>query len=258
MHQVLVYLLRTNEVSNYDLSKVTPEATANVISMLTFWWLQPLMILGAQRPLQPTDLYKMDEKRTAKVLSEKFELDWARRIAKCQEYNAKVAKGEIKLPLKQRLLSWRLGKEQKEKRWKQWCEKDGKRQPNFFWAALNIAGWRLWSAAVFRFFSDTLQTFSPLLLKHIVSFGTETYEAHAAGLPLPNIGRGIGLAFGLFLMQFLAAICQAQFFYRGGSSGVLIRGGLVVSLFDRSVDLSSKSRIENSNGKLVGFPIYRV
>lgn len=46
-----------------DEAEIIPLAHASFWSRLTFRWVSPLIRTGFRRPLQPTDLWKMDESR---------------------------------------------------------------------------------------------------------------------------------------------------------------------------------------------------
>lgn len=78
-------------------------------------------------------------------------------------------------------------------------------------------------------------------------------SAHLAGRNdlAPPVGRGVGLAFGLMALQLVASFCQHHFFYRSSSTGVLLRGGLITAIYDRSLRLTSRARTTLTNGKLV-------
>ncbi len=52
-------------------------------------------------------------------------------------------------------------------------------------------------------------------------------------------------------MQVLASLCQHHYFYRATSTGVLVRGGLITAIYDRSLRLTSRARTTLTNGKLV-------
>lgn len=65
------------------------------------------------------------------------------------------------------------------------------------------------------------------------------------------MGTGIGLAFALLAMQVLSSICQNHFFYRSTTTGVLLRGGLITAIYDRSLRLTTRARTTLTNGKLV-------
>ncbi|KAK9321278.1 P-loop containing nucleoside triphosphate hydrolase protein [Lipomyces orientalis] len=55
-----------------DVPKMTPEARANLISKLYFWWMNDLMKTGYSRPLEENDVPLVEPNRTAKVMTEKF------------------------------------------------------------------------------------------------------------------------------------------------------------------------------------------
>ena len=55
----------------------------------------------------------------------------------------------------------------------------------------------------------------------------------------------------MFALQLLTSFCTHHFFYRAASTGVLLRGGLITAIYDRSLRLSSRARATLTNGKLV-------
>lgn len=50
----------------------------------------------------------------------------------------------------------------------------------------------------------------PLVLRAIIEFAQERTTAHATGVPLPNVGRGIAMALGLFLLSLSTSIGTHQ------------------------------------------------
>ena len=101
---------------------------------------------------------------------------------------------------------------------------------------------------------DTAQVTAPLVVKAIVNFATRSYVNH--GIPgsaskVPPIGIGIGLTFALLSLQIITSLCTHHFFYRSTSAGVLLRGGLITAVYDRSLRLTSRARSTLTNGKLV-------
>ena len=78
-------------------------------------------------------------------------------------------------------------------------------------------------------------------------------SAHKAGQydDIPPVGRGVGLAIGLLLMQVVTSLCTHHFFYRATSTGVLLRGGLITAIYSRSLQLTTRARTVLTNGKLV-------
>lgn len=78
-------------------------------------------------------------------------------------------------------------------------------------------------------FGDTIQLMGPVVLRvnsnlclvvvtsdicsslqQIIVFAEERSDANAAGEPVPNIGRGIAMAIGLFALTLTASICNHQ------------------------------------------------
>jgi hypothetical protein len=56
----------------------SPEATASIFSLLTWWWMGDLLALGSQRPLQHADMYAVLPTVRANVISSQFEEEWAK------------------------------------------------------------------------------------------------------------------------------------------------------------------------------------
>lgn len=101
---------------------------------------------------------------------------------------------------------------------------------------------------------DTAQVTSPLVVKAIINFATESYTDHrtpGSTNKIPSVGTGIGLTFGLLALQIISSLCTHHFFYRSAGTGVLLRGGLITAIYNRSLVLTSRARSTLTNGKLV-------
>ncbi|KAF8579018.1 ABC transporter [Ramaria rubella] len=232
-----------------DDAPLIPEATASFFSLLTFSWMTPMLSLGYARPLEPTDLWKLQDRRSAAVISEKILTSFQKRTKAAEEYNARLASGEDKL--RWRKLWWTLRGSNGPEREKKWREKEGLKKPSLVLAMNDSVKWFFWSAGVLKVISDTAQVTSPLLVKAIINFATTSYDAHRSGGKPPPIGEGIGLAVALLFLQLLASACMHHFFYRSAATGVLLRGGLIHAVYDRSLRLTSRARSTLTNGKLV-------
>lgn len=119
-----------------------------------------------------------------------------------------------------------------------------------FWAISDSHRWRFWSAGLMKVTSDTILTLNTLIIKYLIDYVGDAYYATRGGPNAPPIGRGIGLAVGLFLMQVTSSLLQHHFFYRSMLTGALTRGGLIASIYKKSLVLSNKSRVEYTNGKI--------
>jgi ABC-type bacteriocin/lantibiotic exporter with double-glycine peptidase domain len=90
-----------------------------------------------------------------------------------------------------------------------------------------------------------------LVFQSLIEFATDSYVAHREGIQPPGIGKGIGLAIALVILQLIGSLCQNHFFYRGVSTGVLLRGGLITAIYSRSLRLTTRARATLPNGRLV-------
>ena len=90
-----------------------------------------------------------------------------------------------------------------------------------------------------------------LAYQSLITFSTDSYIAHREGTRPPGIGKGIGLAIGLVILQLIGSLCQHHFFYRATSTGVLLRGGLITAIYSRSLRLTTRARAILPNGRLV-------
>eukprot|EP01104_Vermistella_antarctica_P012859 TRINITY_DN3793_c1_g3_i1.p1 TRINITY_DN3793_c1_g3~~TRINITY_DN3793_c1_g3_i1.p1 ORF type:complete len:1624 (-),score=345.41 TRINITY_DN3793_c1_g3_i1:937-5808(-) len=58
-----------------------PYDVANIFSKFTFWWLNPLVVLGYARPLVAEDLYPLCESDRSNHVAAKFQLHWKAELA---------------------------------------------------------------------------------------------------------------------------------------------------------------------------------
>lgn len=126
-----------------DDAKVIPDSNATWFSRLTFNWITPLLNLGYARPLEATDLWKLDEWRASELYAERIIRSFDRRRAAAEVYNARLVSGEIKPSLRKRV--WWALKGNRAEREKQWREKDGLRKASLILAMNDAVKWYFWS-----------------------------------------------------------------------------------------------------------------
>ena len=59
-----------------------PEESANIFSRLTFWWIDPLLLLGYQRVLEDADLYNLSKNDSAAVNCTALQTRWETQLTK--------------------------------------------------------------------------------------------------------------------------------------------------------------------------------
>lgn len=93
--------------NSMDSATEIPIVNANYLSILTYQFITPIMVLGYRRPLEATDLWKMDQTRTAANLAGKLNSNFEERRRRAEERNLKIEKGEIG-PGSYQKLKWRI------------------------------------------------------------------------------------------------------------------------------------------------------
>ncbi|KAJ8086007.1 hypothetical protein PM082_004826 [Marasmius tenuissimus] len=232
-----------------DDADIIPEVSANMFSIITFEWITPLLRLGYRRPLEAPDLYKLQDDRSAAVIGNRILESWERRQKEADEFNARLASGEISPGLRKKV--WWTVRGGRAEREKEWREKTGRKSPSLALAMNDSIKWWFWSGGVLKILGDTAQVTTPLLVKALINFATDSYRGHLTGGPVPGIGKGIGLAIGLLALNIFGSLCLHHFFYRATSAGVLIRGGLINAIYQRSLRLTARSRSKLPNGLIM-------
>ena len=148
--------------ASIDDAEMIPEMTASWFSIVTFSWITSLLALGYARPLEASDLYKLQESRSAALIAEKINKSFDARRKAADEYNARLASGEISPGW--RKIWWTL-RGNRAAREKQWREKDGRRQPSLTYAINDSVKWWFWSGGIMKVSGDIATILSPLVVK---------------------------------------------------------------------------------------------
>ncbi|KAI1797261.1 P-loop containing nucleoside triphosphate hydrolase protein [Ganoderma leucocontextum] len=244
--------------ASLDDASVIPLVTSTIFAILSYTWINPIMMLGYQRTLQATDLWKMDHSRESGNLGAQLDEAWARRVQAAKEWNVRLEDGQIRPGIFKRI-KWSIralqGKgtygERRAALEGHWRQVDGRKEASLAWTLNDVFGRDFWSGGAFKVIGDTAQLMGPLLVKAIINFGKEHAAAAAEGRTPPPIGRGIGMAIGLFCTTVTTSVCQHQFFWRSMTTGLLARAALTSSIYKRGVSLTGKARTTLPNATLV-------
>ncbi|KAF7773337.1 hypothetical protein Agabi119p4_5504 [Agaricus bisporus var. burnettii] len=241
-----------------DCAPVIPLAHANIFSVFTYSWVTPMMNLGYQRTLQASDLWAVDQSRSARTLSTKLDEALRKRIKSAREWNEGLRNGKYGPGILRRA-QWCLYSLPRGRGFSrayaareiEWRENTGLKRPSLVWAMNDTLGRFFWSGGALKVASDMSALMGPLLVKAIINFTKEKAALKARGEETPGIGRGIGMAIGLFCLIVFTSIMQHQFFWRSMFTGILSRTALTSSIYQRGVRLTGKSRVELPNSKLM-------
>lgn len=78
--------------------------------------------------------------------------------------------------------------------------------------------------------------------RYLIRFSVDAYAAKAQGTAGPHVGTGVGLAFGIALMQCAASLSVNQFMYHSMSVGGQARAGVISMVFAKSLKISGRAR----------------
>jgi len=57
--------------------KICPKYRVSILSRLTHWWMNGLIILGNKRDLKSEDLWGLEKREISDQLTKKFESNWS-------------------------------------------------------------------------------------------------------------------------------------------------------------------------------------
>ncbi|KAL1862548.1 ATP-binding cassette transporter yor1 [Diaporthe australafricana] len=110
------------------------------------------------------------------------------------------------------------------------------------WALHEVYFFEFWLSGACQLSSTIMQVMSPFTLRYLIQFATDAYVAQTTGGPAPNIGRGLGLVFGVTAMQILQSLGTNHFIYRGMLIGGMSRAALISLIYEKSMVVSSRAK----------------
>lgn len=58
------------------VQKAYPEPYATLLSRITFWWINPMIVAGYKKDLTREDMWDIDEHEQCNYLTQKLEHEW--------------------------------------------------------------------------------------------------------------------------------------------------------------------------------------
>jgi hypothetical protein len=120
------------------------------------------------------------------------------------------------------------------------------KKPSLWMAMNDTVFWWFWLGGLFRLLADVGTITSPLLVKAIIQFATKSTTTTDP----PPIGEGIGMALGLLALNIVVLVLNAQSHYRTYTTGILLRGALIHTLFSHVMDIAPHERSKATTGKI--------
>ena len=110
------------------------------------------------------------------------------------------------------------------------------------WAMNETFFKEFWLGGFCSLLSSICQVMSPFTLRYLIQFAADAYVAGLKGLPVPNIGHGIGLVLGVTAMQIIQSLATNHFIYRGMLVGGMARASLISLIYEKSMVISGRAR----------------
>lgn len=102
--------------------------------------------------------------------------------------------------------------------------------------------WEFWLGGFCSLISTVMQVMSPFMLRYLIQFATDAYNAANAGTPGPNVGSGAGLIVGVVLMQIVQSLSMNHFIFHGMMCGGQSRASLIQLVYEKSMVLSGRAK----------------
>ncbi|KAL5600181.1 ATP-binding cassette transporter yor1 [Fusarium odoratissimum] len=115
-----------------------------------------------------------------------------------------------------------------------------------FWAMHETFKGEFWTGGACALYTSIIQVISPFTLRYLIQFAADAYVANKTGGPPPHLGKGIGLAFGITLMQITQSLGTNHYIYRGMTVGGQSRGVLIGLIYEKSLVISGRAKAEGA------------
>ncbi|KAF9877048.1 ABC transporter [Colletotrichum karsti] len=101
--------------------------------------------------------------------------------------------------------------------------------------------------AICQLGSTIAATISPFLLKYLIAFATQAYNAAQNGSAPPNIAYGVGLVLIITFLQVIMTLSINHFLYFGMTVGGEARAVLMSVIFDKAMKISGRAKAGGSH-----------
>jgi len=241
-------------VTGEDYRNRSPELDASILSQITFWWLNPLMLLGYKRALTQEDLYAVRHSDKTEIVTQKFDSLLLPSIQNALDNRRMETFNPTLDPASNKLLSsrstlptsswiphfWRWGSKSGES-----SDDQKEDSPTKFVGVSGIIMKAFWTylitASIIKLVSSLLTFASPLLLSSIIGFIT-------SGEPS---WRGVFYAGSLFLLSLADSILSNREQYLTAINVMRIRTCVISAIYRKTLRLSNQGRKDYTTGQIV-------
>ncbi|TID30754.1 hypothetical protein CANINC_000670 [Pichia inconspicua] len=227
--RLLSFLMSKNvpPVPTDEERTVYPEFSANILSRIMFWWLNPIMKLGYKRTLTDNDLFKLEEHQENDHMYKKFRTIFDAKynkalkaflIEKFKDENRPFDENTILEEYHpDDVVDFRL---------------PATILPLSLFQTLKV---QYTFGCTLKIASDVVAVTTPLLQKRLVEFVAKKTLGFEH-----NMGQGVGFAIGVCFMILFTSLSMNHAFYYFMISGAKVRGVLTRMLLDKSLSVGAR------------------
>ncbi|KAJ3086454.1 hypothetical protein HK100_008695, partial [Physocladia obscura] len=203
-----------------------PLYQVSIVNRLTFSWMDRLFRKGWKHPLVFDDLYQIPKRLHTETLANSFFIEWEKQLA--AHLNRIPANKET-------------GKRPNP---------DGKLLRAVVWT---LAGKQILSLGIMLVLANLSNLFAPYFVQWILDFTINRYTASlgAPGATAEPLSHGLGLVFGLLILQVVGSFLSNHFIQESAVSAISLRTMMTSVIYRKSLKLASSARQEYTSGNVV-------
>ncbi|KAG8191790.1 hypothetical protein JTE90_026825 [Oedothorax gibbosus] len=215
--------------------KESPEIRASFISILTFWWFNPMAILGYKKPLTATDMWELREEDTSESLQAEFGKHWLPLVERVNHHHRTLRKH-----LSRRYSEMPGTEKTKVVISPTEYEKDVSKL-SILRPIMKTFGLELFVTGLLKLGASVITFANPILLDELIAF---------VGSDDPY-WKGMCFAAGMFLAAVIESFCSGQYEYRIYKVAMKIRSCIISIVYKKALVLSNSARKDFTVGEVV-------
>ncbi|XP_078610231.1 multidrug resistance-associated protein 1-like isoform X2 [Branchiostoma floridae x Branchiostoma japonicum] len=219
-----------------------PEESSSYLSKITFWWFNPLVILGYKRALETADLYSLNQVDRSDHVVPLFEKEWQKERQKCQKFDSQDAKVVYQNLNGVGKVGYELLPNKGEVEIVDGSENAKKCNPSLVKALVRCFWHRFAVIALYKLIQDILLFVSPQLLRLLISF-TKVKEVFS--------WKGYLYAVLLWVVAILQSLVLGQYFHGSFLMGMRLRTVIISAVYKKSVVLTNEARKSSTVGEII-------
>ncbi|VDL69418.1 unnamed protein product [Nippostrongylus brasiliensis] len=210
----------------------SPEVSSSFINRLTQSWFTDVCRKGLKKPLEPSDLYALNDGDCSAVLVPKWTKLWGKKMA-----GTFILSSHTVLIIDFQDGCTRASAYREQQRRRSSCQ-----PPSIIWCLFLLFKWDIITAMLTKAFSDILQFSNPLLLRSLIRFTEDSRRP---------LWQGIFLALAMFSTSELSSLMQSHYYYLMYRVGTRVQTCLTAAVYKKTLRLSSAARRTKTVGEIV-------